>query len=256
MKKLLLLTFVFFLNSSLSQTVFAQTPTSVSGKNPVATNSAETQTLQKVIDLIASQSAMRNDLEKKGILGIVKEETTTKIMVEDLAKDERTIDIDELTKFGSGDNTKSFGISDIKPGGLFSFIGKYNKETKRLLARFVIKVTSIPVQFEGVVLSINTTDGTFLAADADGNKKTIDVSASTKTVSYASSDGTVRSGFSKIVIGQRVLVTGFDDLQDKNKIVASRIIHFLDLPLSLGMKTELEKANGTANQGATKATVQ
>ena len=226
-----------------AQPIFAQTPTTNPSQNPIATTSAETETLQKVIDLIASQSAKRNDLEKKGILGVVKEATTTKILVEDLLNNERTVDIDELTKFGSGDDTKSFGISDIKSGNTFSFIGKFNKETRRLLARFVIKVTNIPVQFEGVVISINSTDGTFLSANSDGNKKTIDVSQSTKTVSHSTTEGSVKSGFSRIETGQRILVTGFNDLKDENKIAASRIIHFLDIPVTKGMKSEFEKTN-------------
>lgn len=252
MKKIILIIALFIVSA---MPVFAQTPTSTPSKNPVATTSAETETLQKVIELIASQSAKRNDLEKKGILGIVKEATTTKVLVEDLLQNERTIDIDELTKFGSGDNTKSFGISDIKSGNIFSFIGKYNKETRRLLARFVIKVTNIPIQFEGVVISINSTDGTFLAADSDGNKKTIDVSASTKTFSYSMSDGSVKSGFSRIEQGQRVLTTGFEDLQDKDKLAASRIIHFLDIPLTKGMKAEFEKTNIPTDKASEKATV-
>jgi hypothetical protein len=251
MKKLLFATAFFIM---FAQPVFAQTPTSAPSKNPVATTSAETETLQKVIDLIASQSAKRNDLEKKGILGVVQEATTTKILVEDLLNNERTVDIDELTKFGSGDDTKSFGVSDIKSGNIFSFIGKYNKETKRLLARFVIKVTNIPVQFEGVVLSINSTDGTFLAVDSDGNKKTIDVSSSTKTASYSATDGTVKSGFSRIEIGQRVLITGFDDLQDTEKLIASRVIHFINIMLTNGMKAELEKEN-IPTENPEKATV-
>jgi len=252
MKKILLITMLFII---FVQPVFAQTPTSTPSKNPVATTSAETETLQKVIDLIASQSAKRNDLEKKGILGVVQEATTTKILVEDHLGNERTVDIDELTKFGSGNDTKSFGVSDIKSGNTFSFIGKYNKETRRLLARFVIKATSVPIQFEGVVISINSTDGTFLAADSDGNKKTIDVLSSTKTVSYETTDGTVKSGFSRIELGQRILVTGFNDLQDEDKLAASRIIHFLDVPVSIGMKAEFEKTNTPTEKASEEATV-
>ena len=252
MKKLLLITILFMV---FVKPVFALTPTSTPSKNPVATSSAETETLQKVIDLIASQSAKRNDLEKKGVLGVVKEATTTKILVEDLLGNERTVDIDELTKFGSGDSTKSFGVSDIKSGNTFSFIGKYNKETKRLLARFVVKVTSIPMQFEGVVISINSTDGTFLTVDSLGNKKTIDVSSSTKTVSYETTEGTVKSGFSRIEQGQRILVTGFNDLQDEDKLAASRIIHFLDIPVTKGMKAEFEKTNIPTEKVLEEATV-
>ena len=79
--------------------------------------------------------------------------------------------------------------------------------------------------------------------DSDGDKKTIDVSSLTKTVSYETTEGTVKSGFSRIEQGQRILVTGFNDLQDENKIAASRIIHFLDIPVTKGMKSEFEKTN-------------
>ena len=44
----------------------------------------------------------------------------------------------------------SFGVTDLKYDTYYSFVGLYNKETKRLMGRFISEVKTIPVYFEGV----------------------------------------------------------------------------------------------------------
>lgn len=213
----------------------AVSPTATSSPTPKITSEQKEQdTIEKIKDLVASKVAELKLVDKRAILGIVKRSSTSQLVIEDHKGNQRSVDIDELTKFVSSKET--FGISDITRGDQVSVIGLYNKDTKRILARFISLSVNIPINYEGVVVSKNPRQFSFTAADANGKTKTIDVETSTKTSVWAE-ESLTKSGFSKILAGERVLIIGFDDSKNKDTINGSRIIHFADLPLS----SELEK---------------
>lgn len=237
MKKLLYILLTIVITCQSISTVYAASSTPTPSAQPVITTEEDLEKIQKIKDMVASRVAELKIVEKRGILGRVKEISNTQITIVDFNENIRIIDIDELTKFqNSGSTTKSFGVSDLKAGDIVSFIGLYNKETKRLIARFATLKTGIPQQFEGVVVSKNIDEYTFVLINEKGDKRTIDVGTTTKTRSFTLKDNLVKSGFSKIQIGERALVTGYPDSKDKNLFLGDRIIYFIDVPLSSEMK--------------------
>lgn len=225
--------------SAISPTPHDVTPT---GKaKPITTppasptNSPELDRIQKIKEMVAKKVQQLNLVEKRGIIGDIKDTSTTQIIIKDEDGNQRTIDIDELTKFqDSPGSSKTFGVSDIKAGNKLAFIGLYNKDTKRLLARFVTRATSIPEQLEGVITDKNVKDFTLTITTQKGTKKTIDIQVSTK-IQLHTKDGLVKSGFSKIETGQRIFVVGFPGLKDKTLFEASRVIVFQSIPPSSEM---------------------
>ena len=214
--------------------VLAQTKTPTPSPTPEITSEEKQQdTIEKIKNLVASRAAELKLVDKRGILGVVKRSSSSQIVIEDHKRNQRIIDIDELTKFVS--SKASFGISDIKEGDKISIIGFYNKDTRRLRASFISLSASIPLDIEGVITSRNSREFTLTVVDTNGKTRTINIETSTKTNVWADNSFT-KSGFSKILVGQRVLVIGFEDLKDKDTINASRIIHFVDLPLSGNLK--------------------
>lgn len=199
----------------------------------ITSEEKEIDTIEKIKDLVASKVAELKLVDKRGILGIVNRSTNSQIVVEDHKRNHRSVDIDELTKFVSSKD--SFGISDIKDRDRISVIGLYNKDTKRLLARFIGLSANTPVDIEGVVTARNSRQFTLTIVDTNGKTKAIDIQTSTKT-SVWNNNSFTKSGFSKILVGERVLVIGFPDSKDEDTINASRIIHFADLPLSESLK--------------------
>ncbi|OGH12362.1 MAG: hypothetical protein A2857_01350 [Candidatus Levybacteria bacterium RIFCSPHIGHO2_01_FULL_36_15] len=186
---------------------------------------SELDKIQKIKEMVASKVAELKLVEKRGVAGHVQETSTNQITVSDINNKRRIMDIDELTKFqGNSSSSKSFGISDLKSGDLISTVGLYNKETKRLLARFVYLTKTLPVQFEGVVTDKDEIEYTLIVKSQSGETKTIDIESSTKTKSYSQENELVKSGFSKIDISDKLLITGFYDLKDKNLIIADRIV--------------------------------
>ncbi|RJQ24847.1 hypothetical protein C4577_06915 [Candidatus Parcubacteria bacterium] len=234
---ILILIFILFSNNNskaVSDTSKKPTTTVKPTISQFESENSEIERIQKIKEMVASKVAELNLVEKKGILGKVSEATNTKIVIENKNKKEkRIIDIDELTKFEESKSNQDFGISDIKSGDELSFVGLYNKDTKRLLARHVARIKSVPAYIEGIVLDKNTGEYTFQVIDSIGNIKTIEVETSTKTQTLEKKNQSLqKSGYSKIETEQRIFIAGFKDLKDSNIIIASRIIQFKDLPPS------------------------
>ena len=229
MKKLYLLLslFVLIITNPFSVLAVTNTPTP-SDDDPKASQEAEIKTIEKIKEMVADKVSKLKLVDKRGFIGTVVESSTTQIVTQDIHDTKRYIDIDELTKFqDSLGSSKTFGISDIKKGDRLSFIGLYNKDTERLLARFINKTASIPEYVEGKVSSINAKNFQFDVQPTQGNKKTIDVLRSTTTESYSDEDGQQKSGYSKLEAGQHVWVAGFVDEDDKTLFSASRILHII-----------------------------
>ncbi len=228
--KLLSFLLIFSLSSMLLalRPIYAATPTA----EPKATEAEKEEKLIEQInnlkEKVASKVAELRLVEKRGIIIVVKEVAGNKITGEDLGQKVRIIDVDELTKFSSP-TAKSFGISDIKEGMTISTIGLYNKQSKRILARF-IDVANGPVFITGIVKSVDKANFTVTILSENDKSYTIDIENVTKTSTYTEDDNIKRSGFSRIETGSRVYVVGFSSKTEKNRITASRFIIFPELP--------------------------
>jgi hypothetical protein len=142
----------------------------------------------------------------------------------------RFIDVDELTKFASPSAKESFGISDITKGQQLGVIGLYNKQSQRLLARFVNVVSSKKTLF-GTLSDADTSE--FTINLKNNNTVTIvDVEKTTKIDAYSKENGVAHSGFSKIKGNEYAVVTGFSNSKEKNRISAERILILSDLSSS------------------------
>lgn len=238
LRLLLLLFFLFSIYYYLLPDAFAQSTTPAPSKNEVPSDST-IEKIQKIKDIVASKVAELNLVEKRGIVGTIKETGGTQVKITDMFGDTRIIDVDELTKFNISDKEKadddSLGVSDLKKDTTYSFIGLFNKDTKRLMARFVTQPKNLPIFFEGVVSKLSEDEFQLEVFNEKGEKKLVDVEKSTKTSIQTQGEELSKSGFSKIGIQERVLIAGFADLKDKNRIIATRIVHFRDVPPSKEM---------------------
>lgn len=208
----------------LTSRAFAATPT----PQPVSLNEKLNDALKDFKDRIASSVAQMKLVERRGIIGMVTDVSSTQIVITDLKQQTRFIDVDELTKFSSP-TSRDFGISDIGKGTKLGVLGLYNKDSQRTLARF-INVISNPHFFQGVITSVDNKNYSLSISLVDDKQMVTEVETSTKTFQYTKDRDLFKSGFSKIAIGQRVFIAGFTDLKDKNRIIALRIIVFPEIP--------------------------
>lgn len=191
------------------------------------------QVLDELKTRIASTTAKLKLVEKRGIIATVTDVTNTQITLTDVNGNVRFVDVDELTKF-SNPNIKantSFGISDITKGTKLGILGLYNKQSRRILAR-QIEVLTLPKILTGAVSSIDSKQFNFNLVSEDNRQTLIDIETVTKIYSYTAGASLVNSGFSKIKVNQTVIVIGFPDKQNPDRIIASRVLLFPDVPKS------------------------
>jgi len=213
------------------------------------------QLLNNLSQQIASRVAELKLVDHRGIIGTVTDVTETQITLSDMQGNTRFIDVDELTKFSAPSAKDNFGISDMQKGQTVGVLGLYNKDSRRLLARFV-DVLSLPQFFSGAMLSIDKTHFTVDIVTPDQQTYTIEIEDVTKTSTYTVATGLARSGFSKIATDERVIVVGFPDIKDGKKIIASRIILFPDIPISPRIQTiKLQNNTPPASTGSGKKLV-
>lgn len=236
---------------------YAQTAT-ISAKPKVTTSPTsigDSNQIEKIKDLVASRVAELKLVEKRGILGTVSNTTSTQITLTDLNNNRKIVDIDEITKF-SDPESKEFGISDIKKGDVIGVIGLLNKGSDHVLARFVNTVSSIPTYFDGVITSVDKRNFVITAVDENGNKKLLDIETSTKLYSFTKDTDEIKSGFSKILPGQRIYAATFPDAKIPNQLNVDRLTHFPELMPSAKMRRYAEtEAVSSATPTPTKTKV-
>ncbi|CAN5123438.1 hypothetical protein BH11PAT1_BH11PAT1_1170 [soil metagenome] len=227
---LIALLFVQTTSLSLAVTVAssAATPTTK------AASSGLLNQINSLKDKIASKVAQLKLVEKRGIIGTVTETSATQITLNDLQDQTRFVDVDEITKFTSEDSKADFGISDLTKGKQISILGLYNKESRRILARFV-DVVAFPEHIVGTITRVDKVNYTITIASTDKKEIVVDIESTTKINSY-SIDNTdpVRAGFSKMSQGEKVMVIGKADTKEKNRVSATRILLFPDFAGSAG----------------------
>lgn len=209
------------------------TPTAKTTVSPAKAAEEQDSVLDKQLndlkDRIASRVAQLKLSEKRGVMGIVTESSDTQITLIDLQGDTRFIDVDEFTKFSSPSAKGSFGISDITKGTKVGVLGLYNKQSRRIMARFVT-VASSPLFLSGAVGTVDGENFSFILIDDDGKQTTVDVETVTKTSLYEKGEDLAKAGFSKIATGQRAFVVGYPDKKEPNRLVGSRILLFPSIP--------------------------
>lgn len=207
----------------------AQTPSDTAKMTPSPTGGTSLlNQINSLKDKIASKVAELNLVEKRGVIGTVSEVTSTQITILDLQDEKRFIDVDEITKFSAEDEEDDFGISDLKQGTVISVLGLYNKESRRLLARFV-NTMELPVHVVGTIKEIDRPGFTITVEDANKKQYIIDIENYTKSNSYSVLDtDPTRIGFSKISQDEKVMIIGTPNKTEKNRLHANRILVFPD----------------------------
>ena len=237
MKKLFLLLTLFMFAFAANHAFAAVTPTptkSATRTSPTPSTNAITQIDQQINNLkdkIASRVAQLKLVEKKGIVGIVTDVSGTQITLKDINGNTQFVDVDELTSFSSPSVKSNFGISDISKNMNLGVLGIYNKESRRILGRFV-NVTILPQHITGAIADIDKKNFTITVTQDSGKQQVIEIEDVTKVASYDSTTGTVKSGFSKMIVGERVYAVGYSDKQDTTQLIASRVIIFPSLPVN------------------------
>lgn len=226
---LILLLAICYLLYAVEASAVSNAPSPSPIQTPAEKNEAMNQQINELKSKIASKVAQLKLVERRGIIGKVTEVSSAQITVNDLQGNIRLVDVDELTKFSSPSAKETFGISDINKGINIGVLGLYNKESRRILARFV-SATTFPKIIHGVVINVNSKDYVLKVVSENDEITFIDVENITKTMACTKQDCLIKYGFSKIQEGQNIMAAGFVDIKNNNRLIASRIIIFPEIP--------------------------
>jgi hypothetical protein len=225
MKKIValsVLSVLLYLAFAVTVNAATPTPTPVTKPSKAALNEKLSEQINQLKEKIASRVSELNLVEKRGMIGTVSEVSGSKITLKDIQGQIRFVDVDEITKFSSASN-KTFGLSDITKGTKISVLGLYNKQSKRILARF-INVSVDPVFLNGSIIAVDTKNFFLTIKTSEEKEIKLDVQTSTKLNTYDEDDGLIKYGFSKFEVGDRITAIGFPDKKDPATIVPDRII--------------------------------
>jgi len=198
-------------------------------------NPSSLDQLNTLKEKLASQVAQMKLVEKRGILGVVSDSGNNQITITDIQGNTRFIDVDELTKFSSSTN-KSFGFADITKGMKIGILGNYNKESKRLLARF-ITVPTVPSALSGAIVSLDSKNYYVHVATTTSSDVTVDIENSSKIYVFSKDGGLKKVGFSKIIPGARTFIIGVPDKKNPAMIIASTFYVLSDVPIDPSIKS-------------------
>lgn len=218
---------VLFIVSLLSPAALAQTPAPTDAEK----NEKLNERINDLKEKIASRVSELNLVEKRGIIGTISETSTTSITLTDVNGQTRLVDVDEITKFSTTPARAGFGLSDLSKGMKIRVLGLYNKQSKRILARFV-NTTIDPTAQTGAATDINGTDLTMTLLAKDNKKFQIDADRSTDVFSYDKESGLADATFAAVEAGNRVYVVGFSDKDNASLLIPSRVIVFKNLPIN------------------------
>lgn len=224
MKKLFIFTIIIFLLIISISGVNAQSVTPTKKPTPTPSPGLIQKQINSLTNKIASRVAELKLVEKKGVMGQVTDVSSTQITLRDIHGNTKFVDVDEFTKFNSVSSKSSFGISDIKKNDKLGVLGLYNKDSRRILARFV-DVIDLPRVLHGAISEIDEDNFTFILRDSENKTQEINVESSTRTFSYDEENKElIKSGFSKLEVGQSIVVVGYPSKNSSSVFEASRIV--------------------------------
>lgn len=228
MKKILSIILSLILFISFTHTVNAAAQKTTPTVAPTEKDEKLNTQINQLKEKIASRVAELNLVEKRGVIGVVTEVSAHQITLTDVSGKNRMIDVDEITKFSSASN-KNFGLSDLTKGTKISVLGLYNKQSKRILARF-ISIATIPNFFSGTISEIDKKNFIITVVTEDQKQTKVDIQTSTKILTQEQDAGLIKYGFSKLAVGNRVFVVGTPNKKDPSLFVATRFITLPQLP--------------------------
>jgi hypothetical protein len=220
MRKIFLTVILLFF--VLTNSAFAAAPT------PTSSATINNQ-INQLKDKIASQVSKLNLVEKRGMIGTIQAVANNQLTLTDTQGRTRYVDVDEITKFSSGATNASFGLSDLKKGMMVNVLGIYNKDSQRILARFVDTAT-VPTRYAGEITAIDGKNFQLTIMTVDQKTVKVEIDTTSTVSSYSNGGALTKYGFSKLNVGDRVAVVGYPDKKDATLLIADRMIDFLDAP--------------------------
>lgn len=201
----------------------AQTPIATSTATPKAAVNAQ---LEELKDRLATKVAELRDIVRRAVTGTVKTVSISSATVETKTKDIKIELGDDIvvTQVINGKRTP-LTIEDLAKDDRVTVFGSYDATLDLLKARVIfIESSRVVERITGTVTDVDQKAFTITVQTLGGTTVIVDIEKATKTVVWTKTDGVAKGGFSKILTGDTVHVTGTAVPKEENRLSALRIL--------------------------------
>lgn len=200
-----------------------------------ATSSTDSAVIDELKQRLATKVAELRSVVKRAMYGTVKSVSVASATVETSTKDIK-IELGDTVSVAQmiGGKRTTLTTDQVSVGDPITVFGTYDETLDLLKAQFIFIESSIVTQHvSGTVTDVDQKNFTATIETQEGRSIIVDIEKVTKTSSWNPTDGIVKSGFTKVVIGDTLHVTGTAEPKKDGRISALRI---LDLGNLSGVK--------------------
>ena len=215
-----LIIFLLTLGANISA---APTGTPSESQSPSPTVSDKAKQIDDLKERLATKVAELKQSKRQAIYGTIKSVSVSTFTVETATKDlkiERTDDIKIFQKI-KGVRTE-LKIENLEKGDIVAVFGEYDATLELLKAKIVIIQSSDPLRIAGKITEMSKSDYTITIQTTDSKTYTIDFETITKTSVWNGKE-LQKGGFSKLIPGDIIHVTGTAVPKKENRVSATRI---------------------------------
>jgi hypothetical protein len=205
-------------------------PIAVFAATPTASPSGVKKDTQIKIDTLKERLATKvAELKKtspKALYGSVTQTSISTLTVDTAQKAVKIELYDDIGVYQilKGKRTK-LAVDDVAKNDIVTIFGEYDETLDIVTASYIfIEASSEPKRIHGFITSIDKKTNMFVLKGVDGTNYTIDVESATKTQEWTGDGGVVKSGFSKLVVGNFVSIWGTEDEKIPDQYEAIRIL--------------------------------
>ena len=215
------LTTIIFLFTASINPILAATATS----SPTVKPTSQTN-LEDLKERLATKVAELRDVVTRALSGTITSVSISSAMIETTTKNYK-IEFEDEMKVAQIINGKrtSLTIDDIEKNDRVTVFGSYDTTLELLKAKFIfIESNKTLTRIIGTITDIDREGFAVTVLTSDGKTMTADIEKTTKAFSWVPADGIVKSGFSKITIGDSVHVIATPDPKNDSNVSALRIL--------------------------------
>ncbi len=251
----LILSFLLLLATAGNVYAASPTATPTTEKETQLSSTAETTPKQKQLEdlkeRLATKVAQLRQSQRRAIFGTIKSTSVSTITVELQTSDIKIELTDDIQVFQiiKGTRTK-LTTEDLAKGDMVSVFGEYDTGLEILRAKVVFIQSPLPQSTAGRITEISEKDFTVTIATPEGQTYILDIERSTKNLLWEPDKGIVKSGFSKLAVGNTVHATGIPVPKKENRLTALRLLDLGQLTETTPTPTK-EASTKEASAGAT-----
>ena len=240
--------------------------TSVYAATPTPTRSIQTATasgtpastkkvtvMDDLKERLATKVAELRQSQKKALFGIVKAISISTLTLETKTSEIKIELTDAIKVFQTlKDKRTELSLDDVAKSDSVVIFGDYDTSLDLMKSKVIVIQNPIPERIHGIVTAIDTKEYTVSVETSEKQTYIVDIEKYTAVSAYSKTDGTAKSGFSKLTVGETVFVSGKANGKIEHRISADRILNIGNL--SGTTPTPTEASTPTASSSATPST--